>query len=125
MGDEDAVDAAERLRQVFEVMADKQVMQIVYYLYSRLNTPIATSLISKNTGIPPREVDECMERLCVHNLASKSVVATSDGEIYSYMFHSESAVVPLLCFADEITQTDARDFLMGFFRTKPIFSTKG
>ena len=116
---------AERLRQVFEVMADKQVMQIVYYLYSRLNTPIATSLISKNTGNPPRDVDECMERLCVHNLASKSVVATSDGEIYSYMFHSESAVVPLLCFADEITQTDARDFLMGFFRTKPIFSTKG
>ena len=24
-----------------------------------------------------------------------------------------------------LTQTDARDFLMGFFRTKPLFSTQG
>lgn len=73
-------------------------------MYSRLNTPIAASLISKNTGIESKEVDRCMEILCKNNLATRSSVATADGEIYSYMFHQESSVIPLLCFADEIAK---------------------
>lgn len=115
----------EKLRQVFEVLSDKHVMKILCYLYSRLNTPIATSLISKNTGLSPREVDKCMEKLCEHQLATKSVIATSEGEMYSYMFYNESAVVPLLCFADEMVRTDGRDFLLDFSRTKPLLSTEG
>ena len=96
------------------------MLDIIYYMYSRLNTPIATSLISKNTGLDLDEVDRCMEILCQNNLATKSVVATADGDIYTYMFHQESSVIPLLCFADEICKKDFRDFMVSFMRTKPF-----
>lgn len=105
---------------VFQIFADKKLLKIIFYMYSRLNTPIATSLISKNTGIDMHEVDRCMEILCRNNLATRSVVATADGEIYSYMFHQESSVIPLLCFADEIAKKDFRDFVSSFDRTKPL-----
>lgn len=110
----------ETLRGVFEIFADKKLLKIIFYMYSRLNTPIATSLISKNTGIETKEVDRCMEILCKNNLATRNVVATADGEIYSYMFHQESSVIPLLCFADEICKKDYRDFIGSFDRTKPL-----
>ena len=110
----------ETLRRVFQIFADKKLLSIIFYMYSRLNTPIATSLISKNTGIEMNEVDRCMEILCKNNLATRNVVATADGEIYSYMFHQESSVIPLLCFADEIAKKDYRDFIWSFDRTKPF-----
>lgn len=110
----------ETLRRVFQIFADKKLLSIIFYMYSRLNTPIATSLISKNTGIDMNEVDRCMEILCKNNLATRNVVATADGEIYSYMFHQESSVIPLLCFADEIVKKDFRDFIWIFDRTKPL-----
>lgn len=116
----------ETLRSVFQVFADKKLLSIIFYMYSRLNTPIATSLISKNTGIDIREVDQCMEILCKNNLATRSVIATADGEIYAYMFNQESSVIPLLCFADEIAKKDFRDFIWSFERTKPLLkSTDG
>ena len=110
----------ETLRGIFKIFADKKLLSIIFYMYSRLNTPIATSLISKNTGIDTREVDHCMESLCKNNLATRSVVATADGDIYSYMFHQESSVIPLLCFADEIAKKDYHDFVGSFDRTKPL-----
>ena len=110
----------ETLRGIFKIFADKKLLSIIFYMYSRLNTPIATSLISKNTGIDTREVDHCMEILCKNNLATRSVVATADGDIYSYMFHQESSVIPLLCFADEIAKKDYHDFVGSFDRTKPL-----
>ena len=116
----DKITDIDTLCGVFKIFADKKLLRIIFYMYSRLNTPIATSLISKNTGIDMSEVDRCMEILCRNNLATSSVVATADGEIYSYMFHQESSVIPLLCFADEIAKTDYRDFVGSFDRTKPL-----
>ncbi|MDY3862326.1 MAG: helix-turn-helix transcriptional regulator [Ruminococcus sp.] len=116
----DNITDLETLRGIFEIFADKKLLSIIFYMYSRLNTPIATSLISKNTGIDMPEVDRCMEILCQNNLATRSVVATADGDIYSYMFHQESSVIPLLCFADEIAKKDYRDFVGSFDRTKPL-----
>ncbi len=110
----------EKLRKVFEVFADKNTLNIIFYMYSRLNTPIATSLIRKNTGLTEKEVDEHMEILCKHNMAKKSIIETADGEINSYMFHQESSVIPLLCFADELTRTGFYDFLWSISRTKPL-----
>ena len=110
----------ETLRGVFQIFADEKLLQIIFYMYSRLNTPVATSLISKNTGLDSQEVDRCMEILCQNNLATRNVVATADGELYSYMFHQESSVIPLLCFADEICKKDFRDFVISFERTKPL-----
>lgn len=117
----DKLSDMETLRRVFQIFADKKLLRLIFYMYSRLNTPIATSLISKNTGIDMNEVDRCMEILCKNNLATRSVVATADGEIYSYMFNQESSVIPLLCFADEIAKKDYRDFIWSFDRTKPLF----
>lgn len=116
----DKITDLDALCGVFQIFADKKLLSIIFYMYSRLNTPIATSLISKNTGIDMKEVDRCMEILCRNNLATRSVVATADGEIYSYMFHQESSVIPLLCFADEICKKDFRDFLVSFDRKKPL-----
>lgn len=116
----DKLSDMETLRRVFQIFADKKLLRLIFYMYSRLNTPIATSLISKNTGFDMNEVDRCMEILCKNNLATRSVVATADGEIYSYMFNQESSVIPLLCFADEIAKKDYRDFIWSFDRTKPL-----
>lgn len=110
----------ETLSRVFKVFSDKNLLKIIFYMYSRLNTPIATSLISKNTGITESEVDKCMETLCNNNLATKNVIETADGQIFSYMFHQESSVIPLLCIADEIAKTDYRDFVGSLSRTKPL-----
>lgn len=112
---------SERLRRVFSLFADETMMKIIFYLYTRLNTPIATSLISKKTDLPIEKVDQCMNELCEHGLAKRTVIATAEGEIYSYMFNQESAVIPLLCFADEIARQDAENFIRCFTRTKPLF----
>ncbi|MEE1218679.1 MAG: helix-turn-helix transcriptional regulator [Ruminococcus sp.] len=114
----------ETLRKVFEVFANEKLLRIIFYMYSRLNTPIATSLISKNTGLDSSEVDHCMDILCKNNLATRNVIATADGEMYSYMYHQESSVIPFLCFADEIAKKDFRDLLWNVARTKPfLYST--
>jgi transcriptional regulator with XRE-family HTH domain len=110
----------EKLQKVFEVFADKNILNIIFYMYSRLNTPIATSLISKNTGLTDEEIDKYMEILCQNNMAKKSIIETADGEINSYMFNQESSVIPLLCFADELTRTGFYDFLWSISRTKPL-----
>ena len=110
----------EKLRKVFKLFSDEKLLKIIFYMYSRLNTPIATSLISKNTGLAIDEVDRCMEILCDNRLATRSVVATAEGDIYTYVFRQESSVIPLLCFADEICKEDCRDFAGQFCRTKPL-----
>ena len=110
----------EAVRNVFEVFADKNILDIIFYMYTRLNTPIATSLISKNTGLSIEKVDECMERLCKANLVDKSVIETANGEMYSYMFTNENAVIPLLLYADEITKTKSWEYMWSFSRTKPL-----
>lgn len=111
----------EALRNVFKIFADKKMLNIIFYMYTRLNTPIATSLISQNTGLDMKEVDRCMKILCENNLATCNVVATADGDIFTYMFNQESSVIPLLCFADEICRKDFRDIGWALERTKPLF----
>lgn len=110
----------EQLRRVFEIFADDRMLKIIYYLYSRLNTPIDATLISKNTGLDVEEVERCMEILSDNNLADRTVIHTAGGEIHSYMFRQESSVIPLLCFADEIRKKDFKDFMISFDRTIPL-----
>ena len=104
----------EELRKIFALLADKKMLEIIFFIYSRPIMPIATSLISKNTGLEPAEVDRCMRSLCEKNVATHTVVATAEGEINSYMIRRESFVIPLLCFADELTKKDLRPFMGGF-----------
>lgn len=116
--------APEKLREVFAVLADETLLKIIYYLYTRLNTPIATSLISQNTGLTPQEVDKHMEILCSRGFATRSSVAVAGGEIYAYMFKQENAVVPMLCFADELARDDQNNMLMwSMTRTEPLMGS--
>ncbi len=110
----------ESLRKVFEIFADKNIIQIIYYMYSRSNTPVTASLISKKTSLSIAEVERCMNVLCDNNLADCNVIFTADGELNSYTFRQESSVIPLLCFADEICKKDFKDFMFVFERTKPL-----
>ena len=110
----------EELRKIFEVLANKKMLDIIFYIYSRPIMPIATSLISQSTGIDHGEVDRCMKSLCEKNIATHTVVATADGDINSYMIRRESFVIPLLCFADEMTKKDMRPFMGGFDCSRAI-----
>lgn len=107
------------LTKVFKVFANEDILSIIYYMYSRLNTPLSSSLISKNTGISIQKVEEYMDDLLDANLVEKSTIETADGEMYSYMFTNENAVIPLLIYADEITKRDII-FNWSFSRTKPL-----
>ena len=82
--------------------------------------PIATLLISQNTGLSEKETDRCMKKLCECNIALQMVVATADGEINAYSFRKESFAVPLLCFADEVIKSDVPPFFGCFDRKKPF-----
>ena len=110
----------EALRSVFAVFADEKLLRVIFYMYSRLNTPVTTAVISRNTGISEEELEECMEPLCRQNLATRLVITMLDGETNAYQFRQESSVIPMLCMADEITRTYYCDFISTFRRTKPL-----
>lgn len=118
-GIKNCISDIDTLTKVFRAFADKDVLNIIFYMYSRLNTPLDTSLISKNTGFSESKVNKCMEILCEANLVEKSVIETAGGEMYSYMFVNENAVIPILLYGDEISK---RSFLCdwSFSRTKPL-----
>lgn len=113
----------ERLRQVFALFADPTLLKIISYLYTRLNTPIATSLISKNVGLSIKEVDRYMDILTENALVKRTAIDAAEGTVYSYMFNLESAVIAMFCFADELAQKTNDEFLWDFGRTKPLFKT--
>lgn len=110
----------ERLRQVFEIFADKTLLDILFFMYSRPNTPITASFIGKYTGLSDEEVQHCMKKLCRSHLATHQAINTAEGEMHTYLFHQESSVVPLLCFADEIAKEDFTDLSLVFTRQKPL-----
>ena len=110
----------ESLRRVFALFADEKLLRILFYIYSLPNMPIATSLISQNTGLSEKETDRCMKKLCECNIALQMVVATADGEINAYSFRKESFAVPPLCFADEVIKSDVPPFFGCFDRKKPF-----
>ncbi|MBQ7344711.1 MAG: helix-turn-helix domain-containing protein [Oscillospiraceae bacterium] len=110
----------EGMRRVFAALADPDKLRILFYLYTRLNTPIATSLISKNTGLSIQEVDRHMEDLRKAFIVKRTAIATAEGEIYSYMFQQEDAVVALLCLADEIRYNEDPNLFWSMDRHRPI-----
>ncbi len=119
-GIKDQLSDMDELWRVFKIFADRKLLKIMAYMLSRENTPIATSLISKNTGMDNDEVDRCMELLCKNRLADCSLTATENGTIKAYTYRHESSIIPMLCFADEIARDGLKDFLWVFNRKKPL-----
>ena len=110
----------EELRRVFEIFADKKMLKIIFYIYTRPDIPIADSLIAKSTGLSLDEVEKCMKILCSNNIAIHKIVATVDGEMNTYLVRPESYAVPLLCYADEIAGNYSQPFFGNFERRKPL-----
>lgn len=115
------IESLEELQKLFSVFADLNILKILTYMYTRLNTPIAASLISKNTDIEEQQVEEYMKVLQVNNLVDINSVATAQGIVAFYTFRQESSVIPFLCFADEIHKKIQIDYWVEFERTKPLF----
>ena len=111
----------ESLQKLFEAFADADLLKILFNLYTRPNTPVDATFVSKQTGIPLKRVEAIMDVLCRNQLLFRSFGTTARGDIAFYLFNQESAVIPLLCFADEIQTTDMRDLVVDFSRTKPLF----
>lgn len=110
----------EALRRVFELFADPRLLRILFFIYSYPDIPLATSLISKHTGLSETEVDRCMAILCENSLTTHRTVATAEGEIHSYTFRQESFAIPPLCFADEIARKNVHPFFGVYKRSKPL-----
>ena len=117
----DKISDFEALRGVFEVFSDENVLKIVLYLHSKSIIPVASSLIGKSLGLSLREVERCMELLCVCGMAERSVVETVDGDMTVYNLRKESFFIPMMCFADEIAKKNVRPFWGTFNRTKPFY----
>ncbi len=114
-------DNIDELSETFSLFADKDILKILFYMYSRRNTPVALSKISSKTKIDIDKTEEIMERLCNARLAVCSVVETDNGDIKTYTYFNETVVIPLLCTAKEIRDDNYINWAMMFFRNKPLF----
>lgn len=115
----------EKIRKVFALFADKNLLKTIWYLYSMPMMPLTAALIAKSTGLDLRTVERCMKTLCDHQLAVHTKIATVDGEIDSFAVKKDGCAVPLLCFADEIAKGCPSPVFRMFDRNKPYLSTNG
>lgn len=115
------IESMEDLHRLFSVFADINVLKIIFYMYSRLNTPLDDSLISKNTGIDEDVVEEYMKLMEENNLVDITYIETAKGNVTSYTYRQEASVIPFLCFADEVHKRLMIDYWVQFERTKPLF----
>ena len=115
LGDPDEI--AETLR----VFGDKDVMRILFYLYTRKNTPLSLSLIASKTKIPINNVEKLMDKMCKVNLVKCSLIETENGNLKSYTFFNETIVIPLLFFAKEMRDEKVINWGVWFDRDKPLF----
>ena len=111
----------DELAEIFSAFADKDILKIIFYMYSRKNTPVSLSLISSKTKINIGRTEKLMDRLCKCNLADCGVVETENGTLKAYTFRNETMVIPLLCFAKEIKDEKVINWGIWFERYKPLF----
>ena len=119
-GNRDDLSDFESLRNVFKIFADRNLLKIIFYMYSLPNKPVVSALISKNTDIDEDNINKYMDVLCKNNLVTHTVIATAGGDLDAYTFRRESFAVPFLCFADEIAKKDLYPFYGGYFRKTPL-----
>ncbi len=111
----------DELAETFSLFGDKDILKILFYMYSRQNIPIALSLIASKTKTDIKKTEQLMEKLCEKNLANCSVIETENGNIKAYTFFNETVVIPLLCHAKEIRDKKVINWGVWFNRNKPLF----
>lgn len=115
--------ASEDIRRVFATLSDETTLKVLTSMYTRLNTPVAASLISKISGISIDTVERQLDILCRQKLVKRTVIETAAGEMYSYMFNQEGPVIALLCLADELARQEDGEFCWSITRTKPLLQS--
>lgn len=117
----DHLEDMESIRKVFALFADKNILKIICFLYSKPIMPLTLSLISHGTGLDPRETERCMKTICENKLAYNMTIASVDGDIESYEICREGCAIPLICFADEIAKRNPFPIFSILDRKKPLF----
>lgn len=111
----------DELAETFSIFADKDILKILFYMYSRQNIPVSLSLIASKTKMDISTTERLMEMLCEKNLAKCSVIETENGNIKAYTFFNETVVIPLLCSAKEIRDQKVINWGVWFDRNQPLF----
>lgn len=111
----------DELAETFSLFANRDIPKILFYMYSRKNTPVSLSLISSKTKLDIGKVEKLMDRLCKCHLAECGIVETENGGLKAYMFYNETMVMPLLCFAKELRDEKVINWGVWFERNKPLF----
>lgn len=111
----------EALSAVFRLLADMNILKIIDYMYSRMNTPVSLSCIALQIQKDEKYTEKLMDQLCENHLAVCTVVEMDKGEIKTYTYRQECSLIPLLCYAKEIKTEKLLDFVVLFNRTKPLF----
>ncbi len=114
-------ESEEAIRQVFALLADKKILKIFFYLYTVSNIPVTAPLISQGTRLDLRDVERCMKTLCDKKIVHPMKIASTDGEIESYIIRFEANVLPLFCYAEEIAKGCQHTTFAMCDREKPIF----
>lgn len=118
-------ESMEKIRKVFALLSEENLLKTICYLYSMPAVFITAPLISKGTGLDMPEVERCMKIICDLQLAVSMKIAAVDGEIDSYSIRKECCAVPLLLFADEIAKGSPNPIFRMIDREKPLLSTDG
>ena len=111
----------DELAKTFALLADKDILNIIGYMYSRLNTPVSLAMIATNTHMDIKKAERLMDKMAERQMVNCAVVETENGDVKAYCFINETIIMPMLCFAAELTDTDFINMGAMFRRTKPLF----
>ena len=111
----------DELSETLSILGNKDILKILFYMYSRKNTPVSLSLIASKTKTDITKTEKLMDKLCKCGLAECGVIETENGELKAYTFRNETIVLPLLCFAKEMRDEKVINWGVWFERNKPLF----
>ncbi len=109
------------LAETMSVFSNKDSIKILFFMYTRLNTPLSLSLIASRTEIPAERAEKLMKKMCDINIMKCSQIETENGFIMSYTFYNETVVLPFLFLAKEMREDKIINWGVWFDRNKPLF----
>ena len=109
------------LAETMSVFSNKDSIKILFFMYTRLNTPLSLSLIASRTEIPAERAEKLMKKMCDINIMKCSRIETENGFIMSYTFYNETVVLPFLFLAKEMREDKIINWGVWFDRNKPLF----
>ena len=92
----------EDLSKTFRLLADKDTLKILFFMYQRINKKSSSELIAEGVGVSVEKVEKLMEQLKEFNIVEWSEVETVSGDLKAYAMHKEATIVPLLTFARDL-----------------------